>query len=93
MKVDRQIVVGAPQAPREADVGDHPGDAASPRRDQDLVEMRIAGDDGCGGRFDQVGEMRVRILPAQGGDGRGREHHIANLPQAHEEDTVESASR
>jgi hypothetical protein len=34
----------------------------------------------------------VRVPPAQGGHGWRREHHIANLPQAHKEDTVNLGS-
>ena len=89
MEIDREIVVRAPQAPSQADIRQHPRDSASPRRDDDFVEMRIAGDDRSGRGFDQVGEVRVGKLPAQSGHGRRREDHVADLPQTHKEDSIE----
>ena len=54
-------------------------DSASARRDDDFVEMRIAGDDRRGRGLDQVGQVRARKLPAQRGHGRRREDYVANL--------------
>ena len=47
-----------------------------------LVEVGIATDDGCRQGFDDVGEMGVRVVPSQRPDDRGREHHVADQPEA-----------
>jgi hypothetical protein len=82
MEVDRQIVVLPPQFPAERDVGEDAADAAAPRHDDHFVEVRVGRDNRRCRRLDQVGEVRIGEPAAQGGDGRGREHDVADLPQA-----------
>ena len=47
--------------------------------------MRVVGYHRSGGRFDEIGEMGVRKPPAQGCHGGRGEDHIADLPQAHQQ--------
>jgi hypothetical protein len=92
VEVDREIVMLAPQSPSEGDIREQPGETAAPRHDDDLVEVRVAGDDRSSCGFDEVSEVRIRKPAAQRGHGWCRENHIANLPEANNENTVELVS-
>jgi hypothetical protein len=48
--------------------------------------MRVAVNDRCGRRFDEVGEVRVGQMPPQRADERGREDDVPDQAQADEED-------
>jgi hypothetical protein len=43
-------------------------------------------------RFDEVGEVGVREPVAEAADGRRREDHVADLPQADQEDARDQGS-
>ena len=55
-------------------------------RDDDLVQVRIRGDERRGMGFDEVGEVRVRETRADAPDCRRREHDIANLTKTDQKD-------
>jgi hypothetical protein len=85
MKVDREIELPGPQTAAKRQIVEQSPHAAAPRRHDDLVQMRITGDDGRRGRLDDIGEVGVRKSPAQGMDGRRGEDDIANLAQPNQE--------
>ena len=86
VKVDREIVSFAPQPSDERDVGAQPSRRVRTAGDDHVVEMRIVPHDRRGFFFDDVGDAGVRVVAADGSDGRGREDHVANQPQPDEED-------
>jgi hypothetical protein len=61
--------------------------------DQDLVEMGVAADNRFGQRFGEIREVRVRKAPSQGPDERRREDHVAQQPEAKEENSAASVHR
>jgi hypothetical protein len=82
MEINREIVAAAPQPADQRDVGGPP----TARRDDDLRQMRIAGDDRGGARFDEIVEARIREAIAQCANGRGREDDVPDLAKADEQD-------
>ena len=87
VKVDREVVALARAAGgRARGRPSRPRSAARARRDDDLVEMRVAGDDRRGRGLDEIGELRVGKPPAQRVNGRRREDDVADLAQANEQD-------
>ena len=86
VEIDRHVVARAPQGARQADVGGQPPQAAGLGRDDHLVEMGIAGDDGSRRRLHQVAELRVRVAPSKCPDHRGREDDVADEAQPDEQD-------
>ena len=85
MKVDREVEPRGAQPAAEAEIAPPPG----PRHDQHIVEVRVAGDDGRGGGFDEIREVGVGKAAADGANGRCREDDVANLAQPDEEDPGE----
>ncbi len=59
--------------------------AARPLDDDDLVEVRVVANDRLGGGLDEIGEAGVRESLAERGDGRRREHHVADQAQPDEQ--------
>lgn len=53
------------------------------RRDNDLVEMRVVRDHGRGGRFDEVGDVRVGKMGADAVDGWCGEDDVTDLPETY----------
>jgi hypothetical protein len=86
MKVDHEIEALGAKAPREADVARKPPGAARPLGHDDFVDVRIAPDDRCGCRFDEIGNPRVREVVPHGGDGWRRKDDVANQAKADEQD-------
>jgi hypothetical protein len=86
MKVDREVVALGTQASAEGEVVEQTTEPARPRRQDDLVQMRVVDDDRSGRGFDDVAEMRVRKPFPKRMDRGGGEDDVANLPQADEED-------
>ena len=78
-EIERARAAAGGRAPRSRE---QPAHARAARRDDHLVEMRIAGDDRRGRRFDEVGEVGVGKPPAQGADGRRGEDDVADLRAA-----------
>ena len=53
--------------------------------DDDFVKMRVGTNDGRCLFFDDIGDVGVRIIPAEGADRGSREHDIADEPQPDEQ--------
>ena len=56
-------------------------------RDDHVVEMWVPGHHRRGGRLDDVGDMGVGKSLTHTANGRRREHDVANLAKAEEENT------
>ena len=95
VEIDDEVVALAAQRAAEREVGGEPAPAAHQRHDAHLVEAGVALDDRGRGGLDQVGDPRLGEGVADRGDRRRREHHVADQPQADEQDThqVAAASR
>src|SRR6185503_18628180 len=85
VQVDGHVVLRAAQRARQADVGRQPRQPARLGRDDHLVEMRVAGDDGSRRRLHQIAEMRVWVTPAKRANDRGREDDVADEAQPDEQ--------
>ena len=62
---------------------------ASPRRRGTTISSlmwRIAFDNRCGVRLDDVGEVGLRIMPPERAQERRREHHVADRAQPDQQD-------
>ena len=86
MKIDRDVEPPRAQPPAERDVGDEPAHSARTRRDQDVVQMRIARDNRRGHGFDDIREVCVWVCDPQRVNRRGGEDDVADFPQADEQD-------
>jgi hypothetical protein len=86
VKIDREVEAHPAQPPAEREVGRQTAEPRTSRRHEHLTEVWIGRDDGCGGRLDEVGETRARKVAAERGNRRRGEHHVADLPEPHEED-------
>jgi tetratricopeptide (TPR) repeat protein len=86
MHVNHQVEPAPPQAPRQADIVDQPGEATPAFHDQDVVQMRVAGDDRRGIALYEIGECRVGECAPQCPNHRRREYHVADEAEADEED-------
>ena len=86
MKVDRKIVPFAPQPSNQRDVRAQSSRRVRTARDDHRVDVRIVSHDRRGFFFDDVGDAGVRVVAAEGSDGRGREDHIANQSEPDEKD-------
>ena len=96
VEVDGDIVAGGAQPAGQRQVTAQAGEAARAVGLDDGAEVRIvANHRGCRG-FDDVVEDGRWIASPQGADGRRGEHHVADQPQADEQDlqgsTVASSS-
>jgi len=54
--------------------------------------MWILQDDGCGVRFDDVADARVREAAAQCANGRRREHDVADLAETNQKNSEQPSS-
>ena len=86
VEVDDRVETGAPQPQGHRRVFAQARGAAEERRDDHLVEVRVAGHDRRGRRLDQVGQVRGGPGAPDRADDRGRQHDVANQPQADEQD-------
>ena len=81
MKIDREIVSLAPQAPDERDIGAQaPGRVGTARHDH-AVEVRIVAHDRLGFLFDDVGDAGVGVVASEGSNGRSGEDDITDQPE------------
>jgi hypothetical protein len=87
MEIDREIEPFGAKPPAERDVAEPSADAASARRDDHLVQMRVVHDDWRGGGLDQVREMGAGEMVAQGVNRWCREGDVADLSQADQQDS------
>ena len=88
VKVDGDVVArGACSRRPSATSAITPAQSARARSDDDVVEMRVVQHDRRSRRFDDVGEMSIGKPTAQRVNRRRRENHVANLPEANEEDS------
>ena len=88
MKINGHVVRRGAQAADERDVVANPGEPAATRRDDDVVEVWISGDDRRGRRFDDVSDVGGGKMLAQAANGRCREHDVANLAKANQQKTL-----
>ena len=86
MHVNHDVEAAAPQPPGQPEIVREPRHAARPLDDQHLVEMWIAGDHRGRVPLDKVGDSCGRKRPLQRPQHRRRQHHIADQPQADQED-------
>lgn len=91
MKINREIVALRPQFPAKSKVGRHRPQTSSPRDDDDAVEMRVAQNNGRGGRFDDVGEMGIRKSTSYRVNCGRRQHHVADFAQPDEQNPFHSS--
>ena len=84
VQIDDEVVPRAPQPPCEPQVGCDPRHPARPRRDDHLIEVRVACDDRRRRRLHQIREMRIRKHPFQCPRDRRREDDVADEPKAYE---------
>src|SRR5687768_6908804 len=86
MKIDDEVKMRGSQASSELDVVLPSRQPAWPLGNDQVVDVRMMADDGLGGCFDEIREVRVRKpAPQRANRGRG-EHHVANQPQPDEQD-------
>ena len=83
MQIDGDIETLSPQATRKCEVVAHTRHTTSSRDDNDVSEITITADNGGSRRFDDIGELGVRISPSEGTNQRGCQHHVTNQPQPH----------
>ena len=86
VKIDGQVVAALAEAAAEREVLEDAFEAASPRRDDDFVEVRSMADYRSGRRLDDVGKMRVREAPPERVNGRRCENDVPNLAKPDQED-------
>ena len=86
VEIDDQVEAGAAQLAGERQVGGDPPPAAQVRHHLDDVDAGMALDDRRGRRLHQIGDLGLGKGVADGGDGRRREHHVADEPQPHQQD-------
>ena len=85
MKIDDQVESPGAQPSRQPQVVGDARPASWPLDDDDLVEVRVVANDRRGGGFDEIGEAGVRESLAESGDGRRREHHVADQAEPDEQ--------
>ena len=78
MKIDREIVAFATEAPDERDVRTQPSWRVRAARHDHVIQVWIVTHHRLGFFFDDVGDARVGIVAADSPDGRCREDHIAD---------------
>ena len=84
MQIDHEIVSLPPQPPREPEIRHNPRESGRLRRDNHLIEMRVAGNDWRRRRFDQIREVRLRKRPPQRAQHRRGEDDVADEAEANE---------
>jgi hypothetical protein len=85
VKIDRHVEPCRANAPDERKVVANASQAAAPGRDDQFVEVRVSGHDGCGSRFHDISNPGVLKVFAQSPNRGRREHHVADLAQTDEE--------
>jgi hypothetical protein len=88
VKVDRHVESSAPQTARELKIGQQ----AAPRRDDDLVQVRIPRDQRGRMGLDEIGDVCVWVPVADAADGRRREDDVADLAKPEQEDALDQGS-
>ena len=84
MKIDGKIESPRPQLAPEAEIADKSPYAARVRRDDHLIEVRIALDDRRRRRLDDISEVGVWETAPERVDGGRRKDDVADLPEADE---------
>ena len=74
------------QARGEPQVVAEPRQAARPRQDDDLVQVRMVANDGLGRPFHEIGDASRRKPAAHGADRGCGEDHVADQAQPDQED-------
>ena len=92
MQIDRDVESPPPEVPRQPEVVGHARPAALVRDRDHVGEVRVVGDDGRGAGFDEIGETRRRVVPAQRANHRRREDDVADEPKADEKDVQRRVS-
>src|SRR5207248_9019931 len=87
VKVDGQVVARALEAPGKLQVCGELDEGVPFRRDDDLVDARVALDDRRRRRLDEVGDVSLRKPVTQGANRRRREHDVADLAETDKEDS------
>ena len=77
MEVDRHVEATAAELASQSKIVHQTGEARTFRDDDHLIEVRIAGDDRRRSRFDQIGQVCVRITMSKCPDNRRRQCDIA----------------
>jgi hypothetical protein len=85
MEIDGDVVPLSPQPAAESKIAEQAAHAARARRDDDLVQMGVAGDNRRGRRLDDIADVRVREPLAQRMYGGGGEGDVTNLPETDEQ--------
>jgi hypothetical protein len=92
VKVDREIEQSLLQLEAKAEIFPKAARGVRFRCDDDAVKVRIALNDRCGERFDEVGELRGRVgLPDRLDCGR-RQNDIADQAKTNQKDAGELVS-
>ena len=86
MQVDRQCVILACELPRDLDVIRDPSEPPAARYDDQLVDMRIAFDDGSRVGLYDIREMGCGVVPPESAEERRREDHVADGAKPNEQD-------
>ena len=79
MEVDDEVIAFGAQLSGERDIVKKAGHTTASSSDDNLVEVRVVGDDGSCGRLDDIGEVGVGEALSQSADGRRREDDVADL--------------
>src|SRR5262249_4023343 len=87
VKVDGEIESLGSKASAQGEVGGQSPQSAKARCDDDFADVGVADDDRRRVRFDDVGEVSVRVVPPQSVNRRRREDHIADLAQTNQKDS------
>lgn len=85
MQIEGEIESLAPQSARKRPVIGESAEASTMGRNDDVVQMRIAGHDRRGRVLDHIDQARIRIATSQRGNHGRREHHVADEPQPDEQ--------
>ena len=83
MEIDGDIVMAATEAKTEEQIGQQ----MTPRCDDDVVEVRIRGDDRRGERFDEIRQMGAGKTLPESTNRRRRENDVADFPQTNQKNT------
>ena len=87
VKIDGEVVALGAQPAAKREIAEQSAHAAGARRDDDLIQMGVAGDDGRGRWLDDIADVGVRKPLPQRMDGGGREGDVPNLPEADKKNT------
>jgi hypothetical protein len=85
VKVDRQVERLGSEAPDERGLAEYSRQPADARRDNHLVEVWVAFDNGGGRRFDDVGDVGGGEASPDRAKRWSRENDVTNLTQSHQQ--------